>query len=260
MEACQGKVDWSIRRKTTNHTGRQSSGGFLRRNDWFSVAVCVSGKMIWATKLKSHCQRLLHCYRVSDRSWRACIYLCTGGSSSNQSERAHPRHVQWIGASCVMCTVSDWVQSLVDCWTGSLEYLFTVAKFVTHTETIGIFFFNLATGSIEDCSMRTLHSCHVLFIMQNFTLWLSGVTCGVSLPSSWSPEKTSGLPLVLSELTAVWSNTLAQFSRNESLVSGHHLNARWANLSTKNWKCLFFQIFSLTSWCLPFSWKESISF
>lgn len=140
MEACQGKVDWSIRRKTTNHTGRQSSGGFLRWNDWFSVAVCVSGKMIWATKLKSHCQRLLHCYGVSDCSWRACIYLCTGGSSSNQSERAHPRHGQWIGASCVMCTVSDWVQNLVDCWPGSLEYLFTVAKFVTHTETIGIFF------------------------------------------------------------------------------------------------------------------------
>lgn len=173
MEACQGKVDWSIRRKTTNHTGRQSGEGFLRRNDWFSVAVCVSGKMIWATKLKSHCQRLLHCYGVSNCSWRACIYLCTGGSSSNQSETAHPRHGQWIGASCVMCTVSDWVQSLVDCWTGSLEYLFTVAKFVTHTETIGIFFFNLATGSIEDCFMRTLHSCHVLFIMQNFTLWLS---------------------------------------------------------------------------------------
>lgn len=50
------------------------------------------------------------------------------------------RQDHWISVCVVSCVsaVSDQVQSLVICWTGSLSSLFTVAKFFTCTEMMGM--------------------------------------------------------------------------------------------------------------------------
>ncbi|KAK1884118.1 Zinc finger protein 16, partial [Dissostichus eleginoides] len=78
------------------------------------------------------------------------------------------------------------VQSLVDCWTGSLSNLFTVAKFFTCAENLTL--------------LRGFARCH-------------------QEPHVDYSQETSGLPLVPSELSAVRSHTLAQFSRNRSHVN-----------------------------------------
>lgn len=143
------------------------------RSGVFAVAVWVSGMMIWERKWKSHCQGLLHCYSVcyccfwSWRGYVATVFwhkesatllfsffffntflrvevffffflkmpVCGSFWTSNSFEA---RSVDQC--VCVLCVsaVSDQVQSLVDCWAGSLSNLFTVAKFFTCTEMMGM--------------------------------------------------------------------------------------------------------------------------
>lgn len=112
------------------------------------LCLCCGCVGLWhddlGQKIKSHCQGLLHCYgahcwlELEGDPYFQTLYLRFKTLAEECTElnerRAVFRSVDYCVGVGSHVSASDQVQSLVDCWTGSLRNLFTVAKFYICTE------------------------------------------------------------------------------------------------------------------------------